>query len=137
MSKYYGESEYNIRKIFEEAEKYSPTIIFIDALDSIASKRDITKTMENRVVSQLSLLMDGMRAISNVIVIGATDNINSIDQLLRRHGRFGREINIGIPDKIERYEILKIHTRNMKLGKDVDLTMIADVSHGFCGADLS
>ncbi|KAJ3008707.1 AAA ATPase cdc48 [Thoreauomyces humboldtii] len=138
MSKMAGESESNLRKMFEEAEKNSPAIIFIDEIDAIAPKRDKTNgEVERRVVSQLLTLMDGIKARSNVVVIAATNRPNSIDGALRRFGRFDREIDIGIPDPTGRLEILRIHTKNMKLGDDVDLEQIASETHGFVGADMA
>ncbi|XP_048473753.1 transitional endoplasmic reticulum ATPase-like [Rhincodon typus] len=122
MSKLAGESESNLRKAFEEAEKNAPAIIFIDELDAIAPKREKTHgEVERRIVSQLLTLMDGLKQRSHVIVIAATNRPNSIDPALRRFGRFDREIDIGIPDSIGRLEILQIHTKNMKLSDDVDL----------------
>ena len=138
MSKMAGESESNLRKAFEEAEKNSPSIIFIDEIDSIAPKRDKTNgEVERRVVSQLLTLMDGMKARSNIVVIAATNRPNSIDPALRRFGRFDREIDISVPDAAGRLEILKIHTKNMKLAQDVDLETIASETHGFVGADVA
>lgn len=138
MSKMAGESESNLRKAFEEAEKNSPSIIFIDEIDSIAPKRDKTNgEVERRVVLQLLTLMDGMKARSNVVVIAATNRPNSIDPALRRFGRFDREVDIGVPDALGRLEILRIHTRNMKLADDVDLEAIASETHGFVGADVA
>lgn len=138
MSKMAGESESNLRKAFEEAEKNSPAIIFIDEIDSIAPKREKTNgEVERRVVSQLLTLMDGLKARSNVVVMAATNRPNSIDPALRRFGRFDREVDIGIPDPTGRLEILRIHTKNMKLGEDVDLEKIASETHGFVGADLA
>ncbi|WPK25161.1 hypothetical protein PUMCH_002464 [Australozyma saopauloensis] len=138
MSKMAGESESNLRKAFEEAEKNSPAIIFIDEIDSIAPKRDKTNgEVERRVVSQLLTLMDGMKARSNVVVIAATNRPNSIDPALRRFGRFDREVDIGVPDAAGRFEILNIHTKNMKLADDVDLAAIASETHGFVGADVA
>ena len=138
MSKMAGESESNLRKAFEEAEKNSPSIIFIDEIDSIAPKRDKTNgEVERRVVSQLLTLMDGMKARSNVVVIAATNRPNSIDPALRRFGRFDREVDIGVPDAAGRLEIIKIHTKNMKLAEDVDLEAIASETHGFVGADIA
>ena len=137
MSKYYGESEKKIRDIFEEAEKTSPTIIFIDELDAVAPKREETMgEVERRVVSQILTMMDGMKSRGKVIVIGATNRINSIDPALRRPGRFDREIAINAPDKEGRLAVLKIHTRGMPLTKDVNLDELASVTHGFVGADL-
>ncbi|KAJ1968517.1 AAA ATPase cdc48 [Dispira parvispora] len=138
MSKMAGESESNLRKAFEEAEKNSPSIIFIDEIDAIAPKRDKTNgEVERRVVSQLLTLMDGLKARSNVVVMAATNRPNSIDPALRRFGRFDREVDIGIPDPIGRLEILRIHTKNMKLDEDVDLEKVASETHGFVGADLA
>jgi transitional endoplasmic reticulum ATPase len=138
MSKMAGESESNLRKAFEEAEKNSPAIIFIDEIDSIAPKRDKTNgEVERRVVSQLLTLMDGMKARSNVVVMAATNRPNSIDPALRRFGRFDREVDIGIPDPTGRLEILQIHTKNMKLGDDVDLEQIAAETHGYVGSDVA
>ena len=136
MSKYYGESEEKIRNIFEQAEKNAPSIIFIDEIDSIASKREESGELERRVVSQLLSVMDGMSSRGKVVVIGATNRINAIDPALRRPGRFDREIEIGVPDRNGRLEILQIHTRGMPLAKDVNLEKLADISHGFVGADL-
>lgn len=138
MSKLAGESESNLRKAFEEAEKNSPAIIFIDEIDSIAPKREKTQgEVERRIVSQLLTLMDGLKARSHVIVMGATNRPNSIDPALRRFGRFDREIDIGIPDTIGRLEILRIHTKNMKLDESVDLESIAGECHGYVGSDLA
>ncbi|RWW37414.1 hypothetical protein BHE74_00057477 [Ensete ventricosum] len=138
MSKLAGESESNLRKAFEEAEKNAPSIIFIDELDSIAPKREKTHgEVERRIVSQLLTLMDGLKARSHVIVIGATNRPNSIDPALRRFGRFDREIDIGVPDEVGRLEVLRIHTKNMKLAEDVDLERIAKDTHGYVGADLA
>lgn len=120
MSKLAGESESNLRKAFEEAEKNAPSIIFIDELDSIAPKREKTQgEVERRIVSQLLTLMDGLKSRAHVIVMGATNRPNSIDPALRRFGRFDREIDIGVPDEIGRLEVLRIHTKNMKLAEDV------------------
>ncbi|CAG8584983.1 11006_t:CDS:2 [Ambispora leptoticha] len=138
MSKMAGESESNLRKAFEEAEKNSPAIIFIDEIDAIAPKREKTNgEVERRVVSQLLTLMDGMKARSNVVVMAATNRPNSIDPALRRFGRFDREIDIGIPDPTGRLEILRIHTKNMKLDDDVDLEQIASETHGYVGSDIA
>ncbi|PRT54416.1 Cell division control protein 48 [Wickerhamiella sorbophila] len=138
MSKMAGESESNLRKAFEEAEKNAPAIIFIDEIDSIAPKRDKTNgEVERRVVSQLLTLMDGMRSRANIVVIAATNRPNSIDPALRRFGRFDREVDIGIPDPTGRLEILRIHTKNMKLHGDVDLEQLAAETHGFVGSDLA
>ena len=125
MSKMAGESESNLRKAFEEAEKNSPAIIFIDELDSIAPKREKTNgEVERRIVSQLLTLMDGLKQRSHVIVMAATNRPNSIDAALRRFGRFDREVDIGIPDAVGRMEILRIHTKNMKLADDLDLEQV-------------
>lgn len=138
MSKLAGESESNLRKAFEEAEKNAPSIIFIDEIDSIAPKREKTQgEVERRIVSQLLTLMDGLKSRSQVMVIAATNRPNSIDPALRRFGRFDREIDIGVPDENGRLEILRIHTRNMKLDPDVDLERIAKDTHGYVGADIA
>lgn len=138
MSKMAGESESNLRRAFEEAQKNAPAIIFIDEIDSIAPKRDKSSgEVEKRVVSQLLTLMDGIKGRQHVVVIAATNRPNSIDQALRRFGRFDRELDIGVPDEIGRMEILRIHTKNMKLAEDVELTSIAKNTHGFVGADLA
>ena len=137
MSKYYGQSEENLRKKFEEAEENGPSIIFIDEIDAIASKREDSKgEVERRVVAQLLALMDGLKTRGNIIVIAATNIPNNIDPALRRPGRFDREIEIGVPSKKGRINILKIHTRNMPLAKDVVIEDIAEITHGFVGADL-
>src|SRR5437867_5112966 len=137
MSKFYGESEARLREIFKEAKEKSPSIIFIDEIDSIAPKREeVTGEVERRVVSQLLSLMDGLEARGKVIVIAATNRPNAIDPALRRPGRFDREIEIKVPDKNGRLEILQIHARNMPLDPDVDQGRIAAISHGFVGADL-
>jgi transitional endoplasmic reticulum ATPase len=137
MSKFYGESEERLRNIFQEAEKNAPSIIFIDELDSIAPKREeVSGEVERRVVAQLLSLMDGLTSRGKVVVIGATNRINAVDPALRRPGRFDREIEIGVPDRDGRLDILQIHTRGMPLAKDVDLQRLADISHGFVGADL-
>merc|ERR1712176_840368 len=138
MSKMAGESESNLRKAFEEAEKNAPSIIFIDEIDSIAPKRDKTNgEVERRIVSQLLTLMDGIKQRAHVVVMGATNRPNSIDAALRRFGRFDREVDIGIPDAIGRLEILRIHTKNMKLADDVDLEQVASETHGHVGSDLA
>jgi transitional endoplasmic reticulum ATPase len=138
MSKMAGEAEANLRKAFEEAEKNSPAIIFIDELDSIAPKREKTGgEVEKRVVSQLLTLMDGLKGRGSVVVIAATNRPNSIDPALRRFGRFDREIDIGVPDEVGRMEILRIHTKNMKLHEDVDLAEVAKDTHGYVGADVA
>jgi len=137
MSKFYGESEARLREIFKEAKEKSPSIIFIDEIDSIAPKREeVTGEVERRVVSQLLSLMDGLEARGKVIVIAATNRPNAIDPALRRPGRFDREIEIKVPDKKGRKDILMIHTRNMPLSDDVNLDKIASISHGYVGADL-
>ncbi len=138
VSKFYGESEGKLREIFKEAEENAPSIIFIDEIDSIAPKREeVTGEEERRIVAQLLSLMDGLNSRGKVVVIGATNRPNSIDEALRRPGRFDREIEIGIPDRDGRHEILMIHTRGMPLADDVDLDWLADKTHGYSGADLS
>ena len=138
IGKFYGESEQNLRKKFEEAEKNAPSIIFFDEIDAIAAKREeVRGEVEKRVVAQLLGLMDGLKSRGKVIVIAATNMPNVLDPALRRPGRFDREIEIGVPDKNGRLDILKIHSRNMPLAKNVNLTEIAKVTHGFVGADLS
>ena len=138
MSKFYGESEENLRKIFEEAEKSAPSILFIDEIDSIAPKReDSGGEVERRVVAQLLALMDGLQSRGQVVVIGATNLPNNIDPALRRGGRFDRELEIGIPNRSSRLEILHIHTRGMPLAEDVSLEALSNVTHGFVGADLA
>lgn len=137
ISKFYGESEARLREIFQKAHESAPSIVFIDEMDAIAPKREeVTGEVERRVVAQLLSLMDGMVSRGNIIVIGATNRPNAIDPALRRPGRFDREIEIGVPDRQGRHEILQIHTRNMPLAKDVDLQRLADISHGYTGADL-
>jgi len=137
MGKYYGESEERIREIFKQAEENSPSIVFIDEIDSIAPKRDeVSGEVEKRIVSQLLTLMDGMKNRGKVVVIAATNRPDSIDPALRRPGRFDREIEIGIPDAEGRYEILSIHTRGMPIDEKVDLKKISKTTHGFVGADL-
>ncbi len=138
MSKYYGESEQRLREIFKEAEENAPAIIFIDEIDSIAPKREeVTGEVEKRVVAQLLTLMDGLKERGKVIVIGATNRPEALDPALRRPGRFDREIEIPPPDKRARREILAVHTRNMPLDEDVDLDKIAEMTHGYTGADLA
>jgi len=138
MGKFYGESEQKLRQVFEEAQRNAPSIIFIDEIDAIAPKREeVTGEVERRVVAQLLALMDGLKTRGHVIVIGATNRPNALDPALRRPGRFDREIEIGVPDKDGRYEILKIHTRGMPLAEDVDLRKIAELTNGFVGADLA
>jgi len=138
MSKFYGESEKNLRDKFEEAEKTAPSIIFIDEIDAIAPKREeAVGEVERRVVSQLLTMMDGLQSRGKVVVIGATNRPNALDPALRRPGRFDREIEISVPDKKGRLQVLKIHTRNMPLAKDVNLEELAGITHGFVGADVS
>jgi transitional endoplasmic reticulum ATPase len=138
MSKMAGESEANLRKAFEEAEKNAPSIIFIDEIDSIAPKREKANgEVEKRIVSQLLTLMDGLKGRANTVVIGATNRPNALDPALRRFGRFDREIDIGVPDENGRLEIFRIHTRNMKLSDDVDPEAIAKDTHGYVGADMA
>src|SRR5512136_192201 len=138
ISKYYGESEQKLRDIFEEARENAPSIIFIDELDSIAPRReDVTGEVERRVVAQLLTMMDGLEERGQVVVIGATNRVDAIDPALRRPGRFDREIEIGVPNEVDRAEILKIHTRGMPLASDVDLIRLSHQTHGFVGADLA
>jgi len=137
MGKHYGESEERIREIFTQAEENSPSIIFIDEIDSIAPKRDeVSGELEKRIVSQLLTLMDGMKSRGKVVVIAATNRPDSIDPALRRPGRFDREVEIGIPDDEGRFDILSIHTRGMPIDKKVNLKQISKTTHGFVGADL-
>ena len=137
ISKYYGESEQQLREIFEDATDEAPSIVFIDELDSIAPKReDVTGEVERRVVAQLLTMMDGLETRGQVIVIAATNRVNSVDPALRRPGRFDREIEIGVPDETGRNEILRIHTRGMPLSDDIDLDDLAEDTHGFVGADI-
>ncbi|HUK28943.1 MAG TPA: CDC48 family AAA ATPase [Candidatus Acidoferrales bacterium] len=137
MSKFYGESEERLRDVFKQAQENAPSIILIDEIDSIAPKREeVTGEVEKRVVSQLLTLMDGMQSRGKVVVIGATNRVDAIDPALRRPGRFDREIEIGVPDRPSRLEILQIHTRGMPLDKSVNLETLADKTHGFVGADL-
>jgi transitional endoplasmic reticulum ATPase len=136
MSKYKGESEEKLREAFAEAREESPSIVFFDEIDSIAGKREDGDGAENRVVGQLLSLMDGLDARGDVIVIGATNRVDSLDPALRRGGRFDREIEIGVPNERGRREILEVHTRNMPLADDVDLERLAATTHGFVGADL-
>jgi transitional endoplasmic reticulum ATPase len=137
MSKYYGESEEQLREVFDEAEENSPAIVFIDEIDSIAPKRGETQgDVERRVVAQLLSLMDGLESRGQVIVIGATNRVDAVDPALRRGGRFDREIEIGVPDKNGRKEILQVHTRGMPLAEGIDLDQYAENTHGFVGADL-
>ena len=138
MGKHYGESEERLRQAFEEAEANAPAILFIDELDSIAPKRaDATGETERRIVAQLLTLMDGLKSRRNLVVIGATNRVDAIDEALRRPGRFDREIMVGIPDRAGRLQILQIHTRGMPLHEDVDLEEIAARTHGYTGSDLS
>lgn len=137
MSKYYGQSEENLRNIFKEAIDNAPSIIFIDEIDSIASKREETQgDVERRVVAQLLATMDGLNERGKVIVIGATNRVNSLDPALRRPGRFDREIEIGIPNRKGRKEILEVHTRGMPLSEKIDLDKFSEITHGYSGADL-
>jgi transitional endoplasmic reticulum ATPase len=137
MSKYYGESEEQLREVFEEAEENAPAIVFIDEIDSIAPKRGETSgDVERRVVAQLLSLMDGMDERQDVVVIGATNRLDALDPALRRGGRFDREIEIGVPDRDGRLEILQVHTRGMPLAEGVSLDQYAESTHGFVGADL-
>ncbi len=138
MSKFYGESEARLREMFQQAQKNSPSIIFIDELDAIAPKREeVTGEVERRVVAQPLALMDGLGGRGNLIVIGATNRPSALDPALRRPGRFDREIEIGVPDRDARYEILQIHTRGMPLTEGVDLKKLAAMTHGYTGADLA
>ena len=138
MSKFYGESEERLRTIFKEAGENAPSIIFIDEIDSIAPKRDeVSGETERRVVAQLLALMDGLESRGKVVVIGATNRPNALDPALRRPGRFDREIEIGIPSKKGRLDILQIHTKGMPLTDDVDLEKLASLTHGYVGADLA
>jgi transitional endoplasmic reticulum ATPase len=138
MSKFYGESEARLREMFQQAQKNAPSIIFIDELDAIAPKREeVTGEVERRVVAQLLALMDGLSGRGNVIVIGATNRRSALDPALRRPGRFDREIEIGVPDKQGRHEVLQIHTRGMPLSEGVDLEKLGRMSHGYTGADLA
>lgn len=139
MGKYYGESEARLRSVFEDAAAHAPSIIFLDELDAIAPKREemgSEKQVERRVVAQLLALMDGLESRGEIIVVGATNIPNVLDQALRRPGRFDREIAIGVPNRNGRLKILHIHTRGMPLAKDVDLERLAEITHGFVGADL-
>ncbi len=137
ISKYYGESEQQLREIFEDATEEAPAIVFIDELDSIAPKReDVTGEVERRVVAQLLTMMDGLESRGQVIVIAATNRVDSVDPALRRPGRFDREIEIGVPDETGRQEILRIHTRGMPLSDDIILDELAEDTHGFVGADI-
>jgi len=138
ISKFVGESEERLRKLFAEAQENAPSIIFLDEIDAIAPKREeVVGEVEKRMVSQLLTIMDGLKARGEVIVIGATNRPDTIDPALRRPGRFDREIEIGVPDRKDREEIMNIHVRNMPLGKDVNVAELAAVTHGYTGADLS
>lgn len=138
MSKYVGEAEKKIRDIFKEAEENAPTIVFIDEIDAIAPKRgEVTGEVERRVVAQILALMDGLKERGKVIVIGATNRPDALDPALRRPGRFDRELELRVPDREGRYEILQIHTRGMPLEDDVNMEELADITHGFVGADLA
>ncbi|MGQ4891158.1 MAG: CDC48 family AAA ATPase [Candidatus Njordarchaeia archaeon] len=138
MSKWYGESERKLREIFDEAKKNAPAIIFIDEIDAIAPKRgEVVGEVEKRVVSQLLTLMDGLQSRGNIIVIGATNRPDALDPALRRPGRFDREIELVVPNKDARLEILKVHTRGVPLAEDVDLEKIAEITHGYTGADIA
>ncbi|MDD1675102.1 MAG: CDC48 family AAA ATPase [Methanomicrobiales archaeon] len=138
ISKYYGESEQRLREIFEDAQQNAPSIIFIDELDSIAPRREeVTGEVERRVVAQLLTMMDGLKERGQVVVIGATNRVDAIDPALRRPGRFDREIEIAVPNEIDRTEILRIHCRGMPIAEDVDLVKLAQQTHGYVGADLA
>ncbi len=138
MGRHYGESEQRLREMFQQAQQQAPSIIFIDEIDSIAPKRsEVTGELERRVVAQLLTLMDGLEPRQNVVVIGATNRVNAIDEALRRPGRFDREIVIGVPDHQGRREILAIHTRGMPLSEDVEVDELARGTYGFVGADLA
>jgi transitional endoplasmic reticulum ATPase len=138
MGRYYGESEQRLREVFQQAQQQSPSIIFIDEIDSIAPKREeVTGEVERRVVAQLLTLLDGLEPRTNVVVIGATNRVDALDEALRRPGRFDREIVIGVPDVQGRREILAIHTRGMPLERDIDIGELARVTYGFVGADMS
>ncbi|WP_122089624.1 CDC48 family AAA ATPase [Halalkalicoccus subterraneus] len=136
MSKYKGESEEQLREVFEKARENSPSIVFFDEIDSVAGKRDDSGDVENRVVAQLLSLMDGLDARGDVVVIGATNRVDSLDPALRRGGRFDREIEIGVPDAVGRREIFEVHTRGMPLAEDVSLDRLAERTYGFVGADI-
>ncbi len=138
MGSHYGESEQRLREVFAQAQQQAPSIVFIDELDSIAPKREeVTGEVERRIVAQLLTLMDGLEPRQNVVVIGATNRVDAIDQALRRPGRFDREIAVGVPDQRGRREILGIHTRGMPLAEDVNLDELARITYGFVGADVS
>jgi transitional endoplasmic reticulum ATPase len=136
MSKYKGDSEENLRQVFRRARDESPAIVFFDEIDSIAAKRDDDSDVENRIVGQLLSLMDGLDARGEVVVIGATNRVDTLDPALRRGGRFDREIEIGVPNERGRREVLEVHTRRMPLADDVDLDRLSQRTHGFVGADL-
>ena len=137
ISKYYGESEKQLREIFDEASENAPAIVFIDEIDSICPKReDVSGEVERRVVAQMLTLMDGMQGRENVVVIGATNRQDALDPALRRPGRFDREIEIGVPDRDGRREIMEIHTRQMPISDDFDMAWVMDNTYGFVGADL-
>ncbi len=138
VSKFVGESEERLRQVFKDAEENAPSIIFMDEIDAIAPKREeVTGEVERRMVSQLLTLLDGLKARGQVIVIGATNRPNAIDQALRRPGRFDRELELGVPDRNGRKEVLQIHTRGMPLSEDVNLDELANITHGFTGADIT
>ena len=140
MGKYYGESEERLRKIFEEAQEHAPAILFIDEIDAVAPKREemgSQQQVEKRVVAQLLSLMDGLKSRGQIAIIGATNAPQLLDPALRRPGRFDREINIGVPERNGRREILEVHTRGMPLAEDVSLDRLAEITHGFVGADLA
>jgi len=138
MGRHYGESEQRLREMFQQAQQQSPSIVFIDEIDSIAPKRsEVTGELERRVVAQLLTLMDGLEPRQNVVVIGATNRLNAIDEALRRPGRFDREIVIGVPDQPGRREVLAIHTRGMPLAEDVEVDELARITYGFVGADMA
>ncbi|HJM54933.1 MAG TPA: CDC48 family AAA ATPase [Poseidonia sp.] len=138
ISKYYGESEKQLREIFDEASENAPAIIFIDEIDSICPKReDVSGEVERRVVAQMLTLMDGMQGRDNVVVIGATNRRDALDPALRRPGRFDREIEIGVPDRDGRNEIMDVHTRQMPIAEDFDISWVLDNTYGFVGADLA
>ena len=138
ISKYYGESEKQLREIFDEAADNAPAIVFIDEIDSICPKReDVTGEVERRVVAQMLTLMDGMQGRDNVVVIGATNRRDALDPALRRPGRFDREIEIGVPDREGRSEIMDVHTRQMPIADDFDISWVLDNTYGFVGADLA
>ena len=138
ISKYYGESEKQLREIFDDAANNAPAIVFVDEIDSICPKReDVSGEVERRVVAQMLTLMDGMQGRDNVIVIGATNRRDAMDPALRRPGRFDREIEIGVPDREGRKEILDVHTRQMPIADDFDVEWVLENSYGFVGADLA